>query len=126
MTKHKNGINEDSNFVIHARRELELIGEEPAVIDDICRIMTAFADMRHSGGSASVVIPWINRLLQFKNLSPITDNPEDWIEVGPQTWQNRRSSDLFSHNGGKSYHSVDWPHSEWENKAFSAPHGGVS
>lgn len=96
-----------SNLVDHARRELEMIGEEPDIIDGYLKVIQAFADMGHSGGSAMVAIPVINRLLQFDNLAPLTDNPDDWIEVGYGMWQNRRCSRMFSQDGGKSYTDVN-------------------
>ena len=70
-------------------------------------VQQAFADMGHSGGSAMVAIPTINRLLQFENLAPLTTDPEDWIEVGYDLWQNRRCSRMFSEDGGKTYTDVD-------------------
>ena len=96
-----------SNLMIHARRELELIGEEPDTIAGYLRVIRAFADMGHSGGSASVAIPVIGRLLSYENLAPLTDDPEDWIEVGYGLWQNRRCSRMFSEDGGKTYTDVD-------------------
>lgn len=96
-----------SNLVAHARRELELIGEEPDVIKGYLKVVRAFADMGHSGGSAMVAIPTINRLLSFENLAPLTDDPTDWIEVGHGMWQNRRCSRMFSEDGGKSYTDVE-------------------
>lgn len=96
-----------SNLVAHARRELELIGEEPDVIKGYVKVIQAFADMGHSGGSAMVAIPTIGRLLRFENLAPLTDDPDDWIEVGFGMWQNRRCSRMFSEDGGKSYTDVD-------------------
>ncbi|MFV8232356.1 hypothetical protein [Mycolicibacterium fortuitum] len=96
-----------SNLVAHARRELELIGEEPDVIAGYLKVIQAFADMGHSGGSAFVAIPTINRLLSFENLAPLTDDPDDWIEVGYGMWQNRRCSRMFSEDGGKHYTDVD-------------------
>jgi len=100
-------MSEESNLVIHARRELNIIGEEPDIIEGYLKVIQAFADMRHSGGSAMVAIPVINRLLQFQNLAPLTDNPDDWIEVGDGLWQNRRCSKMFSTDGGKTYTDVE-------------------
>ena len=94
---------EESNLVAHAKRELEMIGEEPEIIEGYLKMIQIFADMGHSGGSASVFIPTLNQLLQFKNLSPLTDKADDWIEVGPFMWQNRRNSEAFSQDGGKTY-----------------------
>jgi len=100
-----------SNLVDHARRELELIGEEPDTITGYLNVVQAFADMGHSGGSASVAIPVIHELLQFKNLRPLTDDPREWAHVAEETWgspggvwQNTRNSEAFSNDGGKTYY----------------------
>lgn len=100
-----------SNLVEHARRELALIGEDPETVDGYLRVVQAFADMGHSGGSASVAVPVINELLQFKNLRPLTDDPAEWFHHGPDVagrpggiWQNTRNSEAFSNDGGKTYY----------------------
>jgi hypothetical protein len=100
-----------SNLVNHARHELELVGEDETTIEGYLRVIQAFADMNHSGGSAFVAIPVINELLQFRNLKPLTNNPDEWVFHGPQTWgaeggvwQNKRNSEAFSHDGGKTYY----------------------
>ena len=103
-----------SNLVEHARRELELLGEDPATIEGLVKVVQAFADMGHSGGSASVAIPMLTELLQHKNLTPITANPDEWYYHGPDVWdgtngvwQNKRNGALFSTDGGNTYYSVD-------------------
>ena len=97
-----------SNLVDHARKELALLGEEPDTIDWFCRVVEEFASYGHSGGSASVCIPMLNELLQFKNLTPLTDNPDEWLYHGPDyggpIWQNIRNSEAFSKDGGKTYY----------------------
>lgn len=98
-----------SNLVDHARRELELVGEEPETIAGLLAVVQAFADMGHSGGSASVAIPMLNELLQFKNLRPLTDTPDEWNHIAeeiagdPGVWQNTRNSEAFSADGGATY-----------------------
>lgn len=100
-----------SNLVDHAKRELEIIGEEPEVVDAYLKIVRIFADMGHSGASAMFAAPVIERLLSFKPLSELTDDPEDWIHVGEDIWgekggiyQNRRNGEAFSKDGGKTYY----------------------
>lgn len=100
-----------SNLVDHAKRELELIGEEPETIAGYLKVIQAFADMGHSGTSAEVAIPVINDLLQFKNLSLLTDDPAEWMQFSEEEWgqpggiwQSRRNPEAFSHDGGKSYY----------------------
>lgn len=100
-----------SNLVTHARRELVLIGEDPETIDGLLKVIQAFADMGHSGGSASIAIPMINALLQFKNLSPLTDDPGEWVHHTAEqwgepggVWQNKRNGEAFSNDGGYNYY----------------------
>jgi hypothetical protein len=99
-----------SNLVEHARRELELLGEEPGTIAGYLKVIRAFADMGHSGGSAAVAIPVIHELLQFKNLRPLTDDPAEWEHIAedvagqPDLWQNLRNSEAFSKDGGRTYY----------------------
>ena len=101
---------EHSGLVAHARRELALIGTDQWFIDGMVDVVRAFAKTGHSGGSASVAIPTINDLLQFKNLSPLTNDPDDWVYHEPAVsgesnglWQCRRNGEAFSNDGGKTY-----------------------
>lgn len=105
------GEPEQSNLVDHARREMEIIGEDEWTKNGILKCIRAFADMGHSGGSASVAIPMIQELLFFRPLSPLTDDPEEWQFVAEDVWgkeggiwQNRRDGEAFSNNGGKTYY----------------------
>lgn len=105
-------MSEESNLVAHARFELKAIGEEPEVIEGYLKVVQAFADMRHSGGSAMVAVPIITDLLSFKNLSPLTSDPTEWVDVGYDghvLWQNNRRCDAFSKDGGKTYYLLDSP-----------------
>ena len=102
---------DESMLVAHARRELEIIGEEPDIIAGYLKVIQAFADMGHSGGSGSVAIPVITELLWFKNLAPLTDDPDEWQHHGDElwgkpggVWQNVRNGEAFSNDGGKSYY----------------------
>lgn len=108
----------DSNIVNHFCRELELLGEEPTTTLGYLRIAKIFSDMDHSGGSASVFIPTLELLLRFKNLTPLTDDPDEWVhhtdELWPEpggVWQSCRDGEAFSNDGGKTYYrlSEDFP-----------------
>lgn len=100
-----------SNLVEHARRELEMLGEDKATIEGYLKVVKAFADMGHSGGSASVAIPVINKLLQYENLKPLTNNAAEWEDQsemsGYPLWQNTRNPKYFSKDGGRTCWSVD-------------------
>ena len=104
-------MSDESNLVAHARRELALIGEDDVTVEGYLRVIQAFADMGHSGGSASVAIPVINRLLQFLPLADLTNNPDEWMHVSEEMWglpggiwQSKRNSEAFSNDGGKTYY----------------------
>lgn len=93
----------DSNLVKHAREELKLLGCNEEDIADVLKVVEAFASIQPSGGQASWLIPVINDLLLFNNLSPLTNDPKEWIEVGDGIWQNSRNSEAFSDDGGKTF-----------------------
>lgn len=102
-----------SNLVDHARVELVKMGEDSDVIEWYLRTIQAFASYGHSGGSASVAIPVLNELLQFKNITPLTDDPDEWIHHGEDMWgeaggiwQNKRNSEAFSQDAGKTYYLI--------------------
>lgn len=103
---------EDSNLVKHAKQELVLIDSDDNDFDkSIIAAIRGFSTYGHSGGSAAVGVSMINELLQFHNLSPLTDDPKEWMKVDESDvagtdgcWQNRRNSEAFSTDGGKTYY----------------------
>lgn len=112
INKEKNS-DEESNLVAHARRELDLLGESDQEFKNaIINSVAEFEKYGHSGGSASVAIPLLNDLLQFKNLTPLTNDPSEWIHHEPPVvsreggdiWQSSRNSEAFSNDGGKTYY----------------------
>ena len=101
----------ESNLVAHARRELELIGEEPETIEWYLRVVKEFSSYGHSGGSMSVAVPTLQVLLSFQNLSPLTINPDEWMFISEDLWgntggiwQNVRNGEAFSNDGGVTYY----------------------
>lgn len=110
-----------SNLVGHAKKELELIGEEPEIVEGYLRVVQAYADMNHSGGSHMVASAVLERLLHFKNLSPLTDDPDEWIfhnkhryGSSENLWQNKRDSEAFSLDGGKTYYRLSEITRQWK------------
>lgn len=107
-----------SDLVEHAKRELEIIGEDNWMKNGVLKIVETFAEMGHSGGSAEVAIPVITQLLLQQNLSPLTNDSSEW-EFHPNekyglaedawnngkggVWQNIRNSEAFSNDAGLTY-----------------------
>ncbi|HEY6020532.1 MAG TPA: hypothetical protein VIY48_11785 [Candidatus Paceibacterota bacterium] len=99
-----------SSIAEHARRELKLCGqydESPEYSESIIKAIEAFMSYGHSGGSAEVALGQFNTLMNRRSLSPITSDPEEWIdrskESGKPFWQNSRDSTAFSEDGGKTW-----------------------
>jgi len=100
-----------SNLVDHARRELELIGEEPWITEGLIKVVQAFADMGHSGGSAFICRDVVHRLLAYEPLSELTNDPAEWTDhsaiSSAPLWQSVRNPQAFSEDGGKTYYLLD-------------------
>lgn len=85
------------------------------VNDDIMELVTRFAHQGHSGFSASYVIPMLSRLLDYKPLSPLTGEDDEWNEpykcLGTTTQQNKRCPAVFKDidaDGNVSTHYLDF------------------
>lgn len=101
----------ESNLMKHAQRELDLfLGPDDS--EDFYQGMTrkavmelveAFARQGHSGMSAGIVLDLFRRLANFDALTPLTDNPDEWIKHADDMWQNARQSSSFSSDHGKTY-----------------------
>ena len=98
-----------SNLVDHARRELARLNNDEDFNNSIIASVRAFASYGHSGGSASVAIPVLHQLLQFKPLTPLTNDPKEWNEVDNEMWQSNRDSEAFSKDRGMTYYLLSEP-----------------
>ena len=81
----------------------------------VMELIKVFASQGHSGFSAQLTRELFNLVSDYKPLSPLTDNPDEWMEVGDQmpprtpsgegsVWQSRRNPEAFSEDGGKTYY----------------------
>lgn len=102
-----------SNLVDHARRELELAGEDPEFAEHLIKVVETFAEGGHSGSTAAFAIGALTDLLQFRPLTPLTYEPDEWLRhegFGPNggdLWQNVRDSRIFSNDGGQTHYNVE-------------------
>jgi len=104
----------------HAKRELELAGLFDKDSDysgmlgkAVMDLVKVFAKQGHSGFSAHQTLKIFQIVASYKNLTPITSNPDEWFEYETGNWQNKRDSALFSKDGGKTWRSVDAPKKKW-------------
>lgn len=125
----------ESGLVKYAQHELDLILEEAKKDGDeedihmqrvfnegILKVVKAFSDCGHSGFSASLAIRYLDKLLKFRPLVPLTLEDEEWSEVGInhiddrqiKVYQNNRASNVFKSEDkfdGKPY-CIDGPNGE--------------
>lgn len=85
-----------------------------AVLD----LVEVFSSQGHSGASADMTIEILQALLRFRPLTPLTDNPDEWMEVTDGLWQSYRRSDAFSEDGGKTYYLVDNKNEVFKSKEY--------
>lgn len=109
-----------SRLIAHAEAEMRRAGLYDAdsdyagmIPEAVMKLVRVHASEGHSGFSHGLTLQVFNRVVNFKTLTPITDDPAEWMDVndgrGPDkpVWQNCRDSALFSNDGGKTYYSVD-------------------
>jgi len=97
-----------NQLIEHAKRELELVGEDAKVIEWYLKVVGTFSEFGHSGETAEHTLEVLEQLLRYRNLTPLTDDPKEWVDVsgyfeGKSIWQSIRNSEAFSADGGKTY-----------------------
>jgi len=94
----------------YAKAELDRIPKDDdeyqeMMNEDILEIVRIFAKQGHCGSTASYAIPVLNRLLQFKPLSPLTGDDDEWNEVADGVFQNKRCGDVFKNANGTAHYN---------------------
>lgn len=120
-----------SNLVEHARRELDIFSDDLLLNEVLVKAVEVFASYDNSGGSAAWAIPALNKLLQFQNLSELTNDPAEWNEIDEWVWQSVRNPEAFSKDGGFTYYLLSeggsignpWPRHRSEPHAKRIPEG---
>lgn len=97
---------------LHARHELAKLKDIDEVsVGVILRIVELFYQLDDNAVNKFFLAENVSRLLKHKNLTAITDDPEEWFHhdtthLGWEAgfWQNTRNSEAYSHDGGKTYY----------------------
>lgn len=72
---------------------------------NILELLKLFDSQNHTGFSANYVLSTFNRLSQFKPLSPLTGEDDEWkqIDVDGMKYQNKRCPSVFRDKDGNCY-----------------------
>lgn len=88
----------------HVQRELEKIDLPEEVKTNIRIITSLYSAYGYFGRTEYEVAEKIMSLVKFKNLSPLTDDPEEWEQMQEGLWKNKRNGGAFSQNGGETFY----------------------
>ena len=95
-----------SNYVKHLDREWDAMGwpkegDDPQawIYQNLRQLLEAFSKGDHSGSSAPYAVSLFKKLALFEPIGPLTGKPDEWEEVGPGVFQNKRCSHVFKENG---------------------------
>jgi hypothetical protein len=104
-------------LVSYAENELDRIGmTEDNGVNGMMRahllhMIKEFADEGHSGYSATYAIQCLKKLLNFKPLSPLTGEDDEWTNVteisGVPQYQNKRCSSVFKDGKDGEAYDID-------------------
>lgn len=104
---------EVSQLIKHARRELDMAGlkgeQRKLVMDLVAVFNRQYQDKKASPGTVTI----FSQLATFKPLSPLTDDPNEWMSVSKDfdrpMWQSERYPAAFSEDGGKTWWDASDP-----------------
>ena len=107
----------------HARSELKIAGydidapykEEFETGEDYAnacaknayKMLEVFSSAGHSGFSGEATLQLFDRLARWQNLTPLTNNPEEWQLINNEKYQSKRNPACFSNDNLKTYYDID-------------------
>lgn len=89
---------EPGNYMAHANRELPHIGTDEMgklMADQVREMLLVFSTHGHSGFSAGYATDLLQKLMRFEPITPLTGEPNEWMELFEGSLQNMRASHVF-------------------------------
>lgn len=101
-----------SNLRAHAQHEMALAWPDQCDMQDAVKkcvdeILIVFSSQGHSGSSAPYVIGVAERALRFQILTPLKGTDDEWMEVGDDTFQNKRCGHVFKKGVDGQAYDID-------------------
>lgn len=87
-------------MISHAESEMAKAWPESEEMQDMVKanvmeLLKVLETQGHSGMSLPYVLSVFNKLAKQKPLSPLTGEDDEWMEVGPEVYQNIRCGSIF-------------------------------
>ena len=102
-----------SNLVSYAESEMDRIGltnedeYNGMMREHILKMVKLFAEEGHSGFSGRYALDLLTKLLDFKPLTPLTGEDDEWTDISDYgdspSYQNKRYSSVFKNPDGEAY-----------------------
>ena len=102
-----------SNLVSYAESEMDRIGltnedeYNGMMREHILKMVKLFAEEGHSGFSGRYALDLLTKLLDFKPLTPLTGEDDEWTDISDYgdspRYQNKRRSSVFKNPDGECY-----------------------
>ena len=88
------------SLIAHAKKEMDRMWPESDDMQDMAKanvleLLEVFEKQGHSGYSAAYVLNLFQTLAHQKPIKPLTGEDDEWMEVGPNTYQNIRCRSVF-------------------------------
>lgn len=106
------------NRVLKSCKDSESIKVQQVINKDILDIVKIFSEQGHSGFSAHYTLNNLTRLLDYKPITPLTGEDDEWtkLDYGEDiAYQNKRCPSIFKRADGTAYNT--------EGKIFSSNNG---
>jgi hypothetical protein len=96
--------NRDSSYIQHVHSEVPqwFAGDGPNrwIAEGAEQLLAVLSHQGHSGMSIGFALGFFNAMARFKPWGPLTGVDDEWVEVGPGVFQNRRCSHVFKDESG--------------------------
>lgn len=123
-------------LIEHAKREFKHAGwmdengnyedeMQEAICNDILEILQVLSKQGHSGSSMCYLLPRLNTLVNFKPLTTLTGEDDEWTPLGDGRFQNKRCSTIFKDEEGKAYDIEGVVFVDKDGNAFTNAHSRV-
>lgn len=98
--------NRNSNYLTHLNHEYSIVFNNTtdemqlSMQQCIADLLCVFSSQGHSGTSAPYCARHFHEIANFKPISPLTGEDNEWMEIGENCYQNRRCSHVFKDETG--------------------------